>query len=95
MRLLLLTCCCLLSQNLLAEPDLRTELLASACATCHGYQGQAREPMPILAGMPAQAFLDAMRNFQTGKRESAVMQRHAQGYTEAELRKLADYFARQ
>lgn len=95
MRLLLLTCCCLLSQNLLAEPDLRTDLLAAACATCHGYQGHARESIPALAGIQQDEFLRTMRDFQTGERQSAVMQRHAKGYTEAELRKLADYFARQ
>lgn len=92
---ILLICLCLLSMPVMAEPDLRPDLLASACAACHGYKGQARGGMPVLAGIDEKAFLNAMRDFQSGERESVVMQRHALGYTETELKMLASYFARQ
>lgn len=79
----------------MAESALKPDLLASACAACHGTNGHARGKMPVLAGMDEKAFLNAMRDFQSGARESVVMQRHALGYTEAELKMLADYFVRQ
>lgn len=79
----------------MAETELRPDLLASACAACHGYKGHAQGNMPVLAGIDEKAFLNAMRDFQSGERESVVMQRYALGYTEAELKMLASYFAGQ
>lgn len=95
MPLILLICLCLLSMPVMAESDLKPDLLASACATCHGYKGHAHGEMPVLAGMDEIVFLNTMRDFRSGERESAVMQRYALGYTEAELKILAAYFARQ
>lgn len=79
----------------MADPGLKPDLLASACAACHGYKGHAQGNMPVLAGIDEKAFLSAMREFQSGERESVVMQRYALGYTETELKILASYFARQ
>ncbi len=79
----------------MTEPDLRPDLLASACAACHAHRGQALGGMPVLAGIDEKAFLSAMRDFQSGERESVVMQRYALGYTEAELKMLASYFSEQ
>lgn len=92
---LLLIFCCLVSLPLMADSELKPDLLASACAACHGTNGHAHGSMPPLAGMEQKAFISAMRDFQSGTRESAVMQRHALGYTEAELKILAEFFARQ
>jgi len=78
---------------------LRTMSLAASCAQCHGTNGHAPPgaTAPSLAGMPAATFL---ARFDTLRREaptatSGVMRRIAAGYTDAQLRTLAAYFAAQ
>jgi len=70
-------------------------LLASACAACHGTNGHSAGGTPSLADLDQLYFIEQMRQFQTGERPSSVMMKHAQGYTEQEIRLLAEYFSRQ
>jgi len=78
---------------------LRAMSLAAGCAPCHGTNGHAPPDAtaPSLAGMPGAAFL---ARFDTLRREaptpaSGVMRRMAAGYSDAQLRTLAAYFAAQ
>lgn len=78
-----------------AEPAARrpdTEVLANACAGCHGTKGHSIAPTPSLAGKAEEEFIAAMKDFQTGKRVSSVMNRIAKGYTEEDIANLALYF---
>lgn len=83
------------SQVASAEGVSRAELLASQCNTCHGYNGKGAKPNPDIAGEDAADFLDLMQAFASGDEPTSIMDRHAQGYTEAELKMLAEYFSKQ
>ena len=70
-------------------------LMASACAACHGTQGHSVGGTPSLAGLEQLYFIQQMQLFQSGERPSSVMMKHARGYSEEEIRLLAEYFAAQ
>lgn len=77
-----------------AEPDMR--LMAASCAACHGTNGHSQsEHMPSLAGLETDYFVERMLAFKAGEANSTVMHHHATGYSEAEIRQLAEYFAAQ
>lgn len=79
----------------LAEPS--GEMMAQTCAGCHGTQGRLHQSsafMP-LAGMSEASFVKAMLDFQSGARPSTLMGPIAKGFTEAEIRSMAAYFAKQ
>ena len=70
--------------------------LAATCANCHGTQGRARgEVMQPLAGMKAEVMLQALADYRSGGQRGTVMPQIVKGYTEAQLRLIATYFAAQ
>lgn len=83
------------TQSFAADAVSRGELLASMCATCHGTDGQGAKPMPGIGGEESEDFVDLMQAFASGEEPTSIMDRHAQGYTEDELKLLADYFSKQ
>ncbi|MGH6912502.1 MAG: c-type cytochrome [Geminicoccales bacterium] len=68
-------------------------LIANACASCHGPDGRSQGAIPSLAGMPADEFVARMAAFRAGTGQATIMDRIAPGYSPAETRALADYFA--
>ena len=84
-----------ISQSCAAEAVPRVELLASMCSTCHGPNGKGAKPMPGINGEEPADFIDVMQAFASGDEPTSIMDRHAQGYTEAELKLLAEYFSKQ
>lgn len=78
----------------IAEPDMR--LMAASCAACHGTNGHSpSEHMPGLAGLQTDYFVERMLAFKAGEADSTVMHHHATGYSEAEIRRMAEFFAAQ
>lgn len=75
------------------RPD--TEILANACAGCHGTRGHSLPPTPNLAGKSEDEFISAMREFKSKQRVSSIMNRIAQGYTEEDIAALAGFFKHQ
>jgi sulfide dehydrogenase cytochrome subunit len=69
--------------------------LAATCANCHGTQGHARGDMKPLAGMSADTMLAMLADFKNGKRPATVMHQIAKGYTEDQLRLIAQDLAAQ
>ncbi|MEW6728293.1 MAG: cytochrome C [Pseudomonadota bacterium] len=72
-------------------------MLAQTCAGCHGTQGRLQHAsafMP-LAGMGEASFVKAMQDFQSGARPNTLMGPIAKGFSEAEIRSMASYFAKQ
>ncbi len=68
--------------------------LAATCANCHGTNGQARGGlMQPLAGMQAEVMLQALADYRSGAQRGTVMPQIVKGYTEAQLRLIAAYFA--
>lgn len=93
--LLLLLCAPALAQDL--QQDLHAgRSLAATCATCHGTNGRPRGAvMPPLAGMKAEVMLEALADFRSGRQPGTVMPQITRGYTDAQLRLVAAYFAAQ
>jgi sulfide dehydrogenase cytochrome subunit len=86
---------------LLSAPALAQDLnvgrsLAATCANCHGTNGRPRGPaMPPLAGMKAELMLGLLADYRRGAQPGTVMPQIVKGYTEAQLRLVAAYFAGQ
>lgn len=73
----------------------RGAMLSISCAGCHGTDGNSPGAMPSIAAKPADFIETALKEFGSGKRHSTVMGRHAKGYTDEEIKLIADYFADQ
>ena len=69
--------------------------LAATCANCHGTNGQARDVVPALAGVPAATITAAMAEFKAGTRSATIMHQIAKGYTDEQVRLIAAFLAAQ
>jgi sulfide dehydrogenase cytochrome subunit len=77
---------------LLAGPgQAAAQTSAAACSGCHAPQSDG--PIPSLTGRPAEDIVAAMAGFRGGEREATVMGRIAKGYTDEEIRAIADWYA--
>lgn len=76
-----------------AEGVSKATMLSVTCSGCHGFDGKSQGAIPSIAGKPADYLLNAMKEFREDKRPSTVMNRHAKGYSDEELKLIADYFA--
>lgn len=68
-------------------------VLAGPCVNCHGVDGRGAGAIPSIAGKPAEALLQSLKEFKSGSRQATVMDRLAKGYSDEQLRSLASYFA--
>ncbi len=72
------------------------QVMANTCAGCHGPDGSSRGPAaPTIAGMSPEIFIDAMKDYREGKRPGTIMPRIAKGYTDEQIKLMAEYFAKQ
>ena len=78
-----------------AAADVTTRQMAASCFACHGTSGNSVGGTPVLAGSKRAHFIKQMQDFKSGARPATVMHRHAKGYSDTEIEKLADYFAAQ
>lgn len=69
-------------------------LLASNCFQCHG-TSDASPGFEKLTGKSASKLLKEMREYQSGAEGEGVMARHALGYTDQQLRDLAQWLSTQ
>jgi cytochrome subunit of sulfide dehydrogenase len=69
--------------------------LAATCANCHGTEGKAQGAMIPLAGRPADDIVSKLSEFKAGKREATIMHQIAKGFTDEQLKLVAEYFAKQ
>ena len=74
------------------ESSPRGQILALSCASCHGTDGKSAGIIPSINGFSAEDIETALKGFKTGARPSTVMSRHAKGYTDDELKLIAEYF---
>lgn len=70
-------------------------MLAHSCAACHGTQGKSPGAIPSINGKSAKFLYESLKAFQTGARPSTVMGRHAKGYSDEELQRIAEFFSKQ
>lgn len=76
-----------------AEPT--TQTLVDSCAICHGTDGRApRGGLDGLAGESAGEIAGEFKEMRTDPHEGRLMSIIAKGYTDAQVKAMADYFAR-
>ena len=68
---------------------------ASSCSGCHAARASAGTPVPPLTGRPAAEIATAMAEFKSGARKGTIMDRIAKGFSEEEMRAIADWYAQQ
>ena len=78
-----------------AEELSRAALLSASCEGCHGTGGRSPGAIPAIAGKSADYLRETLESFRSGKKEATVMGRHANGYSDEEIRQIAEYFSKQ
>jgi cytochrome c553 len=78
-----------------AAPDAQKRQLSASCSACHGTNGNSVGGIPVLAGLNRENIIKQMQDFKSGARPATVMSKHAKGYSDAEIEKLADFFSAQ
>lgn len=73
----------------------RAAMLSASCEGCHGTHGRSKGAIPPIAGKSAEYLCETMESFRAGEKEATVMDRHVKGYTEEEIRLIAEYFSQQ
>jgi len=73
--------------------DFQTALWASSCMACHGPEGRAEGTAMSIGGRPAEELSGLMLEFKAGKRPATIMHQHARGYSDDELKRIAQYFS--
>ena len=68
------------------------DVLANACAACHGTDGMSPGAIPTLQGLSSGEIETMLSSFRSGELEGTVMNRIAKGYTDLEIKALARYF---
>src|SRR5512134_647462 len=66
---------------------------AASCGGCHGANGEGVKPNPALAGLPEAKFVQAMKDYKSGKRANPVMKSFAGPLSDQDLANLAAYYA--
>ncbi|HDP88723.1 MAG TPA: c-type cytochrome [Thioalkalivibrio sp.] len=69
----------------------RGQILASTCFACHGTDGKSPGTIPAIAGYPPEVLERQLKGFRDGSRAATVMDRHAKGYTDEEIKLLSEY----
>ena len=91
--MLVVTFLLLVRLSTLAEPVTKGAMLSITCAGCHGTDGKSTGAIPSIAGKSADYIEKAMVEFRDDKRPSTVMKRHATGYSDDEIKLIAEYFS--
>jgi len=73
--------------------ELQVALWASACMACHGTDGLAEGAGMTIGGRQEQELYGYLIAFKIGQRPATIMQQHAKGYSDDELRRIARYFS--
>lgn len=78
--------------------DTQARVWAASCAACHGTNGAGGPgggAIPVIAGQDQAVLLQKLLAYKKGELQATVMHQHAKGYSDAELARLAAYFAAQ
>ncbi|MDK2123038.1 c-type cytochrome [Parachitinimonas caeni] len=98
MRISLIIATCLLAAGSAqaANADLGKDKAATVCASCHGADGKSSNGQyPILAGQHKDYLIKALKDYQSGARNNAIMAGMAKPLSKAEIESLAAWFASQ
>ena len=67
---------------------------AQTCNLCHGSQSYISPTMPPIHGVDAKTLYEALIEVKTNKRPSTIMGRIARGYSDDQLKAVAEYLSR-
>jgi sulfide dehydrogenase cytochrome subunit len=68
-------------------------MLSNTCSGCHGTDGASVGPAsPVISGISKDYFIELMQGFANGEVPSTIMGRIAKGYTEGEIKAMADFY---
>ena len=84
---------CVAAQTVTTAPP-AGRLLASNCFQCHGYNGKSSIGFERLAGESSNEIYKELREMRTKSRPD-IMDMHSRGYTDAQIRLIADYLSKQ
>ncbi|MEO5373625.1 MAG: cytochrome c4 [Alphaproteobacteria bacterium] len=77
-------------------PAATPAMLANACAGCHGTNGVSVGPSsPTIAGISTEYFVTVMTAYKKAEWPSTIMTRIAKGYSDDEIKAMAEFFAKQ
>jgi cytochrome subunit of sulfide dehydrogenase len=68
---------------------------ATSCTGCHATDAKVATSVPRIAGRPAAEIVAAMEAFRTGQKPATVMDRIAKGFSNAEIRAIAEWLGAQ
>jgi cytochrome c553 len=68
---------------------------AASCTGCHASNPKVETRVPRIAGRSPAEIVAAMEAFRSGQKPATVMDRIAKGFTEAEVRAIADWLGAQ
>lgn len=73
-------------------PRLYAQSLAATCANCHGTNGVSAPgaTMPVINQLSSAAMYEQLQAFKTGARTGTIMHQLAKGYTDEQLKIIAD-----
>ena len=74
------------------DSQLRTELMASYCFSCHGQGGKGALTIPPLNDLKSSDIKESMIGFKSGEERSTVMEGIAKDFSKEDIMLLADYF---
>ena len=81
------------SPHVFSEPAVSGRSIGVACLGCHGTDGSLSKPvLPRLKSEPADRTYKALIEFKNDVKKSTIMGRIAKGYSNDELRAVAEYF---
>ena len=66
---------------------------STACAMCHGPNGEGGQMGPKLASEDSAKFIQAMNDYASGKRDNAMMKSQAASLSADDIANLAAYYA--
>lgn len=86
---------CMFNFSYAIEYDpLEGEMLSLSCASCHGTEGKSNTVIPNIAGMDKTIMFQSLLDYKYGRKEGTMMQKHAKGFTDAELEQISYYFSK-
>ncbi|WP_129646371.1 c-type cytochrome [Peristeroidobacter agariperforans] len=86
----------LVATTLVVAPGLTWAASPPGAASCLGCHTVAAEggPVPALGSFTAEQMVTAMQAFRSGSRPATVMNRIAKGFSDEEIKAIADWYAR-
>ena len=74
-----------------ASPSATT--IARTCYICHGVDAKSGGPIPRLNNKAADYLSNALLDFKADRKKGTIMNRIAKGYSEADIKAVAQYIA--